>query len=552
MSSSKWNENLGKAKNALDHAYSKSKSSSSAALCDSSCSSSQDEASSEICIPACHALHNCRQKPFESISNVTYSECVQATMLVSNHGDTLLCHGGATAANGSGGNNNGMDGIYLRFGRVCRLRFWKVILIALVVLVGWMHSKILWPEHHKPKAPITPLYPPRKSKSPQGDGNLSNSTWSRSTNNSLNSTSVSRRPYANSNTSRENGTSASRLANVKEKSDVNVTESNDTVDTDARTRNVTKALHHTQRNNSTKNYVVYNEHKNLSRNDISGGPTSNSTDKVLHSREKPLCPPVPPKLVGALKIVRQVPTLEEQEKSHPELELGGRFRPHHCRARHRVAVIVPFRDRASHLALFTYHLHPMLERQQIDYAIYIIEQAGSGRFNRAMLLNVGALEALKQYQYDCFIFHDVDLLPEDDRNLYTCPEQPRHMSIAIDVMGYKLPYNDIFGGVSAMTTEQLQTVNGFSNKFWGWGGEDDDMSNRIKFHGFFISRYPANIARYVMLSHKKNEPNPKRYAYLYEGKKRFKSDGLNSVKYHVLDIQFRRLYTWVYVDLLPS
>lgn len=63
--------------------------------------------------------------------------------------------------------------------------------------------------------------------------------------------------------------------------------------------------------------------------------------------------------------------------------------------------------------------------------------SGSGKFNRAMLLNVGALEALKQYQYDCFIFHDVDLLPEDDRNLYTCPEQPRHMSIAIDSMSYR-------------------------------------------------------------------------------------------------------------------
>jgi hypothetical protein len=28
-------------------------------------------------------------------------------------------------------------------------------------------------------------------------------------------------------------------------------------------------------------------------------------------------------------------------------------------------------------------------------------------------------------------------LPEDDRNLYTCPEQPRHMSVAVDVLKYK-------------------------------------------------------------------------------------------------------------------
>jgi len=53
-------------------------------------------------------------------------------------------------------------------------------------------------------------------------------------------------------------------------------------------------------------------------------------------------------------------------------------------------------------------------------------------------MNIGYVEALKQSEFDCFIFHDVDLLPEDDRNLYTCPPQnPRHMSVAIDRMNYK-------------------------------------------------------------------------------------------------------------------
>lgn len=59
------------------------------------------------------------------------------------------------------------------------------------------------------------------------------------------------------------------------------------------------------------------------------------------------------------------------------------------------------------------------------------------KFNRAMLMNVGFVEALKQHDYDCFIFHDVDLIPEDDRNLYNCPEQPRHMSVAINTMNYR-------------------------------------------------------------------------------------------------------------------
>ena len=61
--------------------------------------------------------------------------------------------------------------------------------------------------------------------------------------------------------------------------------------------------------------------------------------------------------------------------------------------------------------------------------------------------------------YQCFIFHDVDLLPEDDRNLYTCPIQPRHMSVSIDSFLYRLPYDDIFGGVSALTVDQFQVTS---------------------------------------------------------------------------------------------
>lgn len=55
-------------------------------------------------------------------------------------------------------------------------------------------------------------------------------------------------------------------------------------------------------------------------------------------------------------------------------------------------------------------------------------------------MNVGYAEARKQYNWQCVIFHDVDLFPEDDRNLYTCPEQPRHMSVAIDKFSYKYYY----------------------------------------------------------------------------------------------------------------
>lgn len=106
--------------------------------------------------------------------------------------------------------------------------------------------------------------------------------------------------------------------------------------------------------------------------------------------------------------------------------------------------------------------------------------------------------------------------------------------------------------MSALTAAQFQRVNGFSNAFWGWGGEDDDMSNRLRYNGFHIARYPVNIARYTMLGHKKEKANPKRYENLVSGVKRFATDGLNSLRYRVHRLEKKVLYTWIEVEVLAA
>ncbi|XP_053986973.1 beta-1,4-N-acetylgalactosaminyltransferase bre-4-like [Hylaeus volcanicus] len=284
---------------------------------------------------------------------------------------------------------------------------------------------------------------------------------------------------------------------------------------------------------------------------VVGSSQEVSTANSTNTTSLPQCPLIPPNLVGPLAVIKSPPEMSVIEKTFVDVKPGGRGCPADCVARHRVAIIIPFRDRPQHLQALLYNLHPMLLRQQIDYQIFVIEQKGSESFNRAMLMNVGYVEALRERLFDCFIFHDVDLLPEDDRNLYTCPEQPRHMSVAVDKFKYRLPYADLFGGVSAMSREQFHMVNGFSNVFWGWGGEDDDMANRIKAHGLHISRYPANVARYKMLTHKKEKANPKRYEYLKTGKKRFSTDGLSDLQYELVNKQKPKLYTWLLVKLTP-
>uniref|UniRef100_A0A3B3YPK3 N-acetyllactosamine synthase n=1 Tax=Poecilia mexicana TaxID=48701 RepID=A0A3B3YPK3_9TELE len=212
-------------------------------------------------------------------------------------------------------------------------------------------------------------------------------------------------------------------------------------------------------------------------------------------------------------------TMERLQKENPNVTEGGRYKPPDCRPRWKVAIIIPFRHRENHLKYWLHYLHPILRRQKIDYGIYIINQLGEDTFNRAKLLNVGYTEALKDAEYDCFIFSDVDLIPMDDRNLYHCYDQPRHFAIAMDKFGFRLPYAGYFGGVSGLSKKQFLKINGFPNEYWGWGGEDDDIYNRITLNGMKVSRPDVRIGRYRMIKHerdKHNEPNPQRYCITEE------------------------------------
>ncbi|XP_039276200.1 beta-1,4-N-acetylgalactosaminyltransferase bre-4-like [Nilaparvata lugens] len=270
------------------------------------------------------------------------------------------------------------------------------------------------------------------------------------------------------------------------------------------------------------------------------------------------CPNIPQKLFGVRNVSSSPLRMSEStiETMVGPVRNGGRWSPEQCASRHIVAIIIPYRDRYEQLRTLLFHLHPLLQRQQLNYRIFLVEQFGNDTFNKGVLMNAGFLTALKYTPspgvlFHCFIFHDVDMIPEDDRNMYSCPQQPRHMSVAVNELDYKLPYRQLVGGVFAIRTEHFFKVNGYSNLYWGWGGEDDDMGYRVEHVLSTISRPPEWIARYTMIKHKKRRPLAwkVKIKLLRTSWRRYRLDGLNTVQYQLLDLQDRPLYTKVLIDV---
>ncbi|XP_052811815.1 beta-1,4-N-acetylgalactosaminyltransferase bre-4-like [Mya arenaria] len=263
-----------------------------------------------------------------------------------------------------------------------------------------------------------------------------------------------------------------------------------------------------------------------------------------------LCQAVPDLLVGRL-IINFVAAL----KSPPppalqDVSPGGTWSPKNCVATQRIAIIIPFRDRQKHLDILAYYLVPVLKRQEVAFRIFVVEQYGNKTFNKGRLMNIGFTEARKYDEFDCFIFHDVDLIPEDDRNMYTCLENPRHMSPAVDKFKYKLPYKGLVGGVLSFRSKHFIKVNGYSNLFWGWGGEDDDMYHRLIASKITILRTPFETGRYKMIKHgRKGGTSPFRWKLLKTLKKRLKKDGLNTLEYKLVETRLEKLYTRILADV---
>lgn len=195
-----------------------------------------------------------------------------------------------------------------------------------------------------------------------------------------------------------------------------------------------------------------------------------------------------------------IPSQDEAGTQGSKVDLQDSYRP-------RLAILVPFRDRFDELLAFLPYMHQFLRDQDIGpFKFYVLNQSHKYRFNRGALANVGY--TLAKSESDYIAIHDVDLIPLNNNLSYAYPDKgPYHLTSPKYHPNYN--YDKYFGGILLIKNEHFQLVNGFSNRYFGWGLEDDEFYTRIK-----SARLP--ISRPTELKTDKNNT----FLHLHYGRKR--------------------------------
>lgn len=129
--------------------------------------------------------------------------------------------------------------------------------------------------------------------------------------------------------------------------------------------------------------------------------------------------------------------------------------------KHKLAIIVPFRDRFEELMEFVPHMHSFLTNASINHHIYVINQVDSLRFNRAALINIGY--RMSTLECDYLAMHDVDLLPLNPLLDYGYPDNHVY-HLASPQLHPLYHYKTFVGGILLLTHKDFEMVNGLSNR----------------------------------------------------------------------------------------
>ena len=208
---------------------------------------------------------------------------------------------------------------------------------------------------------------------------------------------------------------------------------------------------------------------------------------------------------------KDIENVEELLRKYPTMSVGS-WAPCDCAPRQTLAIVVPYRNRLQHLHVFLNNIIPFLQFQRQAFTIFIVEQTQQVLFNRAALFNAAYREIQKlETSYDGVIIHDVDSIPENLCTLYYAGSNPHHFSVFRSKLDYELTYDKYIGGILALDMQTIESVNGMSNMYFGWGGEDDNLYGRLfQIQNKSLTRFDNCLGRVLTLGHDGNKHMPGR------------------------------------------
>lgn len=218
----------------------------------------------------------------------------------------------------------------------------------------------------------------------------------------------------------------------------------------------------------------------------------------------------------------------------------------------KLLIVIPYRNRQSHLDQVIPHLDYILGKQNIMHTIVVVEQNEGGLFNRGLLCNIGFYMYQDLCDYVCF--HDVDMICHNIDYSYSSEVTPL---VSSRTKNLKV-YDKYIGGITLFPKLLFIQVNGFSNNYWGWGAEDDDLYKRCLLNSLTIKRRDGVCKDLETVSNDTNRTNNPNYQANLSQLKLLKTiesiskDGLSNVNtfYIVNKITNYKSYIFVQIGIL--
>jgi beta-1,4-galactosyltransferase 4 len=180
----------------------------------------------------------------------------------------------------------------------------------------------------------------------------------------------------------------------------------------------------------------------------------------------------------------------------------------------KYSIIIPYRNREDHLLTLLPRLQEVFKKK--DYEIIISEQDNQDNFQIAIVENIGYLHSTG----DIIVLHQVDYYPTEDvtyefdgnvmlparKGIFLNKGNQEVRPLSDVPAGYRNFYHEIdpnfYGGVIVLSKNQFEVINGLNPLYKGWGNEDEDLRERIKWANLPCKR--NDVGTYYCLYHEDN------------------------------------------------